>query len=890
MELTAEGRRLVEARGDIKKWRKWGPYLSERQWGTVREDYSKDGDAWNYFPYEHARSRAYRWGEDGLMGLSDKKHHVCFSIALWNGKDTHLKERLFGLSGPEGNHGEDVKEYYFYLDNLPSHAYMKALYKYPQKAFPYEDLLKTNQSRTREEPEYELLDTGIFDDDEYFDVFIEYAKETDENIYILITAHNRGDKTAPLTLLPTVWFRNTWAWDKESPKPHLSLKDDDTILIDHPAFSNLTLVKEESGEAIFTENETNEKKLFGKENKTPYVIDAFHDYVVDGKKDAVNPKKTGTKGAFLFQADIPAKSSKTFKLKLGKNFKEPFDALFEKRMQEAEEFYLTITPYDLPKDLRNIQRQAFASLLWNKQFYHYNVSKWLEGNPEETPPESRRDGRNSKWPYFDASEIFSMPDNWEYPWFAAWDTAFHMIPMAMIDPDFAKKQLIILTKEWYMSPDGQIPAYEWNFSDVNPPVHAWAAMRIFQIEKLMYGREDRGFLEKIFLKLSLNFTWWVNRKDSEGRNIFQGGFLGLDNVGAFDRSMSPPEGGILEQPDATGWMAMYCLNCLEIALELAVEDPVYEDMATKFFEHFVYIADAIDNITEEKGGLWDEEEGFYYSMLIHPNGETERIKQDNMAGIVPLFAVQTNRDSIPRDLPEYGKRFRWFVENRKEMLNHVAAMNKTGDNEQILLSLADDKKLKRIFEKLLDENQFLSPHGIRSVSKRLKKEPFHIHLGGKEFTLDYEPAESTTPLFGGNSNWRGPVWFPLNYLLFESLQKFDYYYGDKFLVEFPAGSGKKASLWEVSLELSRRLATLFLKDKDGKRPIYANRKKFQDDPHWKDYILFFEYFNGDTGEGLGASHQAGWTAIIAKLIHQYGKYAIEHTPHRELEEEKVGRI
>ena len=867
---TAEDKRMEEA----APWRLWGPYLSERQWGTVREDYSPDGHAWEYFPHDHARSRAYRWGEDGIAGISDNTQQLCFALALWNGKDPILKERLFGLTGKEGNHGEDVKEYYFYLDNIPSHAYMKYLYKYPQNAFPYDDLVETNGKRTREQFEYELLDTGIFDEDRYFDVTVEYAKSTAEEIYIRISAANRGPEKAALHLLPTLWFRNTWGWSDNPVKPSLSSEAEDVIEATHPELGKYRLYCRGADSLLFTENETNNERIFQSSNETPFVKDAFHDYLINGKLGAVNPKACGTKAAGHYPLEIEGGKTSVIQLCLtnqeGKDlFGKSFDALFTKRKKEADAFYQRVTPFDLSDDMRNVQRQAFAGLLWNKQFYHYPVVKWLNGDTDEPkPPESRKKGRNCHWQNVDAADIFSMPDKWEYPWFAAWDLAFHTITLAMIDPEFAKNQLILLTREWYMSADGQIPAYEWNFGDVNPPVHAWAALRIYEID----GRKDRVFLERMFQKLVINFTWWVNRKDSTGKNIFEGGFLGLDNIGAFDRSKALPLGGVFEQPDGTGWMGMYCLNLLQISLELAIENCVYEDMATKFFEHFIYIADAINGIKFVEEGLWDKDEGFYYGLLVSPEGKLMRLAQDNLASIVPLFAVATNDKKMEGQFPHYRKHFDWFVKNKPAMIKNIANVEKLNTEGRILLAFAGEGKLIKILQKVLDEAQFFSPYGIRSVSKKLAGNPFEVTLGGQTFRLDYEPAESTTPIFGGNSNWRGPIWFPLNYLLIESLQKFHYYYLDTLKVECPTGSGNVVNLWDVSTDITKRLIDIFLKDKDGRRPVYGAIEKFQNDPHWRDYILFHEYFHGDNGAGLGASAQTGWTGLVAKLIHQFAEY------------------
>lgn len=893
--MTEEELRLQAAREGKEEWRLFGPYLSERQWGTVREDYSATGDAWNYITHDDARSRAYRWGEDGIAGISDTKQHLCFAVALWNGKDPILKERLFGLTSEQGNHGEDVKEYYFYLDNLPSHAYMKYLYKYPQEAFPYTQLVEVNGKRTREDFEYELLDTGIFNEDRYFDVFIEYAKNSPDDILIKITVCNRGKEKAPLHLLPTLWFRNTWSWHAGMAKPSLELNRQ-RIQAVHPLLGEYWLYCEGAEEWLFTENETNLEKLFKAENTSLFVKDGFHEYVVNKKQEAVNEQRVGTKGAPYFQLEIDGGASATVRLRLTKNgelasaFGTQFDVCFDKRKEEADRFYEKVTPSPLSEDMRNVQRQAFAGLLWNKQCYHYNVLKWLQGDPSQPkPPLERFKGRNAEWWNLDAYEIFSMPDKWEYPWFAAWDLAFHCIAMALIDPDFAKHQLLLLTKEWYMHPNGQIPAYEWSFSDVNPPVQSWAAMRVYQIEQAKYGRTDRGFLEVMFQKMTLNFTWWVNRKDVNGRNIFSGGFLGLDNIGAFNRSVGPPLGGFLEQVDGTGWMGMFCLNLLQTALELAKEDAAYEAMATKFFEHFIFIADAINNIGRSDG-LWDEKEGFYYGLLNMPDGRSIRVTEDTICGVVPLFAVATNDSAAYTPFPQYRERFEWFIKHRPDLLNHIGDLSKYHVNGHLLISMASPYKLKRILEKILDESQFLSPYGVRAVSRRLAEHPYVLELGGKQYKVDYEPAESRTAMFGGNSNWRGPVWFPLNFLLIESLQKFHYYLGDDFTVEYPSGSGKVCTLWDVATDLSLRLIQIFLKGEDGRRPVYGGIEKFQTDPHWQDYILFHEYFHGDNGAGLGASAQTGWTALVAKLIQQYGAYVLEKKSPEVIEQTKVGSV
>jgi Mannosylglycerate hydrolase MGH1-like glycoside hydrolase domain len=886
---TEEERRLDEARSGAAPWRRWGPYVSERQWGTVREDYSPDGEVWDFFTHEQARSRAYRWGEDGIAGISDARQRLCFALALWNGADAMLKERLFGLTGKQGNHGEDVKECYFYLDNVPSHAYMKYLYKYPQRAFPYAELVEENERRGRNDPEYELLDTGIFDDDRYFDVFVEYAKASPEDMLILISVANRGPDAAILHLLPTLWFRNTWSWFPGSAKPGIVIAQSNhqqlVLKAVHRELGALWLYCDAPGEVLFTDNVSNNERLFGVPNVTPYVKDGINDYVVQGRHDAVNPGHVGTKVAPHYLLTVGAGETVSVRLRLSSvadlsgPLGDAFDATFAWRRREADAFYQRVTPFPLPDDLRNVQRQAFAGMLWNKQYYGYMVDEWLDGDPAgPPPPENRKRGRNHEWWHFGAGEVLSMPDKWEYPWFAAWDTAFHAIPLAMIDPDFAKGQLLLLTREWYMHPNGQIPAYEWSFGDVNPPVHAWAALRVYQIEQKMYGRADRAFLERVFHKLLLNFTWWVNRKDARGRNIFEGGFLGLDNIGVFDRSAGLPSGGYLEQADGTSWMAMFCLSLLGIALELAKEDPVYEDIATKFFEHFVYIGAAINHIGGHEGGLWDDAEGYYFDAIKFPDGHCIRMMAYTIAGLIPLFAIGiADRDSLDR-YRDFGARYRWFTRNRPELLRGLADMTHRGIEQRMRIALVDSEKLSRILERVMSEDRMLSPRGVRSVSKRHAEHPFVLQLDGERFVLDYEPGESTNGLFGGNSNWRGPVWFPLNYLLIESLQRYHYFLGDDFKLQCPSGSGNEATLWEVATELSRRLISLFLPDENGQRPAHGRNTKFRDDPHWRDLILFYEYFHGDTGAGLGASHQTGWTGIVAKLIHQYGEYALQGKP------------
>jgi hypothetical protein len=890
--LTTEEKRLETTRTRQAHWRKWGPYLSDRQWGTVREDYSPDGTAWDYFSHDQARSRAYRWGEDGIAGISDNHQRLCFAVALWNGADPILKERFFGLTGNQGNHGEDVKEYYFYLDSTPTHSYMKMLYKYPHAEFPYAQLVEENQRRDRRAPEFELKDTGVFDNNRYFDVLVEYAKATPDDILIKISVTNRSSEAKAIHLLPTLWFRNTWSWDN-SEKPVLKAIDSAAPISIVEAvharlgrfqlYCNAPTGTVEAPALLFTENETNYQRLFNVENSSSYVKDGINNYVVNGQVDAVNPEQVGTKAAAHYILDINAGETQIVHLRLcpeaSENgsvlhlFGDAFDTVFCQRQQEADEFYQRITPGCLCNDRRNVQRQAFAGMLWNKQYFYYVVDEWLKGDPAcPIPPFQRKKGRNREWIHLHNEDILSMCDKWEYPWFAAWDLAFHTIPLAMIDPDFAKRQLDLMTREWYMHPNGQIPAYEWAFSDVNPPVHAWATWRVYKIEQKMYGRSDRQFLERVFQKLLLNFTWWVNRKDRTGRNIFEGGFLGMDNVGVFDRSAELPTGGYLEQSDGTSWMGMYCLNLLTIALELARENPVYEDIATKFFEHFLYIADAMNKIGEDKISLWDDEDKFYYDVLHLPNDQQVRLKVRSMVGLIPLFAVETLEPEILERLPGFKKRVEWFIQHRPDLRDNIACMEQAGVGARRLLAIAYQEKLRRILEKLLDENEFLSDYGIRSVSKHHAEHPYVFQSSGMEYRVDYEPAESSTGLFGGNSNWRGPIWMPVNYLIVESLQKFHYYLGDEFKVECPTGSGNWMTLWEVAGELSKRLIRIFLNDKAGHRPVYGGTTEFQTDPHWHDLILFYEYFHGDNGAGIGASHQTGWTGLIAKLIQQWGDY------------------
>lgn len=883
-----EEKRLEQTKSNQAPWKKWGPYLSERQWGTVREDYSETGEAWDYFTHDQARSRAYRWGEDGIAGICDDQQLLCLAIALWNGQDSILKERLFGLTGNQGNHGEDVKEYYFYLDSTPTHSYLKYLYKYPQVAYPYEDLVNKNSQLNRLDFEYELLDTGAFAEDRYFDVSIEYAKASPDDILMEIKVKNYGKDTAKLDLLPTIWFRNTWSWHNDFQKPSLVKIDDQTVLADHPTLGQYYCYCDQNNLSalLFTENETNYQKLFKVKNKSSYVKDGINDYIVNNSLDAINSEQNGTKAAAHYQLTINGGEIKTVRLRLSKEklnqpFNQDFQKTIETRQQEADQFYQDIAPHNLSDDLRNIQRQAFAGMLWSKQYYYYNVEKWLKGDSTMPAPSPERKWiRNREWFNLDAQEILSMPDKWEYPWFAAWDLAFHTVTLALVDSDFAKTQLDIMTREWYMHPNGQIPAYEWNFSDVNPPVHAWATWQVYQIEtqkKRRSGRAscaafgDRQFLERVFQKLLMYFTWWVNRKDAEGLNVFQGGFLGLDNIGVFDRSSPLPTGGYLQQSDGTSWMAMYCLNLLRISLELALENPVYEDIATKFFEHFVYIAAAMNNLGDNGIELWDQEDGFFYDVLHFPNDENIRLKVRSMVGLIPLFAIDILDSEILEKLPNFAERLNWFIDNRPDLTCHLASMRNSESEDKILLSLVDSVKLKRILNKMLSESEFLSDYGIRSLSKYHESSPYVFYADNQEYGVDYQPAESKTALFGGNSNWRGPIWMPVNYLLIESLEKFYQYFGDDFKVEYPTGSQQYFNLKEVAQKIAHRLTNIFQKNNQGKRPVYGNTNKFQNDPHWQNLVLFYEYFHGDNGAGIGANHQTGWTGLIANLIQNWTK-------------------
>ena len=877
--MNAETQRLEEARHRQKHWKRWGPYLSERAWGTVREDYSPYGSAWDYFPHDHARSRAFRWNEDGIAGISDRHQQICFAVALWNGRDPILKERLFGLTGNEGNHGEDVKEYYFYLDSTPTHSYMKYLYKYPQGEFPYGRLVEENRRRGKSAPEFELIDTGIFEGDRYFDVVVEYAKADVEDILIEITVSNRGPEQAELNLLPTIWFRNTWSWGQNgAAKPWLHGAGENVVELNHGDRGKFWLYCDGAPELLFTENDTNTERLFNFTNGSRYFKDAFNEYVVHGNSQAVNPAAAGTKAAANYKLTIAPAATATVRLRLTNNARSnnqnafaEFDETFATRIKEADEFYETVIPNHLSPDARLVMRQAFAGMLWSKQFYHYVIEQWLDGDPAAPkPPAERVRGRNHEWKHLYNADVISMPDKWEYPWYAAWDLAFHCVPLALVDPDFAKDQLILMLREWYMHPNGQLPAYEWAFGDVNPPVHAWAAWRIYKIEKKRRGVGDTVFLKRVFQKLLLNFTWWVNRKDADGMNIFQGGFLGLDNIGVFDRSAPLPTGGHIAQSDGTSWMAMYALNLLAIALELAKEDPAYEDVASKFWEHFLYIAHAMNNRGDDEIRLWDEQDGFFYDVLHLPQGKPFPMKVRSMVGLIPLFAVETLEPELLDRLPDFKRRMEWFIENRPDLTANVACMRTPGRAERRLLSIVSQDQLRKVLRVMLDEKEFLSPYGIRGVSHFHKDHPYVLHVNGTEHRVDYEPAESSTGLFGGNSNWRGPIWFPLNYLLVESLQKFHHYLGEDFKVECPAGSGEMLTLWEVAGDISQRLSRIFLRDRNQRRPVFGAVEKFQTDPNWRDLIPFHEYFHGDNGAGVGASHQTGWTGLVAKLLQQIG--------------------
>ncbi|MGB3616655.1 MAG: glucosidase [Catalinimonas sp.] len=878
-----EQKRLQHAYDGTAPWMRFGPYLADRQWGTVREDYSANGDAWRYCTHEMARSKAYRWGEEGIGGVSDDQQRLCFAVALWNGRDAILKERLFGLSGPEGNHAEDVKDYYFYLDSTPTHSYQRMLYKYPQAAFPYEQLVRENGRRGKRDPEFELIDTGVFDDDRYFDVFVTYAKGDPDDLLIEVEIHNRGPEAAPLHVLPHVWFRNTWAWEPDAAKPQLRAEGPGRVAVEHPEMSAYYFDADTTpgaAELLFCENETNERKLYGGGPAAGYFKDGINDHLLHGAP-TVNPDRTGTKAAAHYALRVPAGGSQTLRLRLTRADlakKQPFgdfDATFRRRREEADAFYAALQKDVADADARRVQRQAWAGMLWTKQYYYYDVARWLTGDPGKMPPpESRKRGRNHEWGHLHNAEILSMPDKWEYPWYAAWDTAFHCVPLAQVDAEFAKEQLRLLTREWYMHPNGQLPAYEWKFSDVNPPVHGWATWEVYQIDKQQRGTGDRAFLEEVFHKLLLNFTWWVNRKDRDGLNIFQGGFLGLDNIGVFDRSAPLPTGGYIEQADGTSWMAMYALNMMRMALELARENATYERTATKFFEHFLYIAGAMVNMNNEQIDLWDEQDEFFYDVLRTPDGGRHPLRVRSMVGLIPLFAVEVLNDEVFKTMPYFTERLRWFLENRPHLAQLVSRWQEPGRGERHLLSLLRGHRMKALLRRMLDETEFLSEYGVRGLSKAHQDPPYVLELHGQRYGVAYTPAESDTYMFGGNSNWRGPIWFPVNYMIIESLRRFHDYYGDELHVECPTGSGVYLTLREVADELTRRLTRLFLRDDQGRRPVYGQAEKFQHDPHFRDHVLFYEYFHGDNGRGVGASHQTGWTGLVATLIQPGGA-----TPH-----------
>ena len=875
--MNSENTRLYNTDPNTN-WKKWGPYVSDRQWGTVREDYSSDGSAWEYFPHDMSRSRAYRWGEDGIGGICDDQQQICFAVSLWNYKDPILKERYFGLTGNQGNQGEDVKEYYYYLDSTPTHSYMKMLYRYPHEAFPYSKLIEENQKSEKAADEYELIDTGVLDNNNYSDVFIEYAKAEDEDILIRIEIKNPYHEAKDLVVLPTVWFRNTWDWEAESIKPKLFSVTDHEIRLQHHVLGTYHFYADMNPELIFCENETNTERVFGWKNGKDFFKDSINEYIVNGKVDSINSSEDGTKAAAAYRITVAANNNYIIRLRLCKNnIEQPFtdfDALFYQRKIEADEFYNDIQANLIDDDLKNIQRQAFAGMMWGKQYYEYQVARWLDGDPTQPkPPAGRENGRNAHWRHLHCAEIISMPDKWEYPWFAAWDLAFHCVPIARIDPAFAKEQLLLLLDEKHLHPNGQIPAYEWCFSDVNPPVHAWAILRVFQIDKKVRGDQgDINFLEQAYHKLLLNFTWWVNQKDTEENNIFEGGFLGLDNIGIFDRSKPLPTGGHIEQADGTAWMAMYSLNMLKLSLELSLINPNYQSMACKFFEHFHYIAAALNSLGDEDYSLWDEKDGFFYDVLHLPNGETRRLKTNSMVGLIPLFAVETLKSEAYEKLPEFKKQVDYFLKNRSDLTQFVSKLDEPGVENRRLLCMLRRFRMKKVLHRMLDETEFLSDYGVRSLSKIHKEHPFTYPLNGHVFAISYEPGNSESALFGGNSNWRGPVWFPVNYMIIESLLKYHIYYGDDFKIEYPTNSGTFLTIEQVAAEIGIRLINLFKKNSEGKRPIYNNYPKLQNNPAFNDQILFYEYFHGDNGSGLGAGHQTGWTGIIADMIYKFGFY------------------
>ena len=880
--MDAEHARLEEAREQKVPWKKWGPYLSERQWGTVREDYSESGDAWNSFSHDQARSRAYRWGEDGLAGISDDKLLLCFGLALWNEADPILKERLFGLTNSEGNHGEDVKEYYFYLDSTPTHSYMKYLYKYPQAAYPYDNLVRTNRERGRTALEYELIDTGVFDDNRYFDVFVEYGKAGPEDILVQITAHNRGPAAAALHVLPTIWFRNTWSWSSDAPRPRIYQAAPGVIGASHAELGERFLYAEGPATLLFTENETNTNRLVHAPNRTPYVKDAFHDYVIRGRQEAVNPDLTGTKAAAHYRVEVPAGGFTTVRLRLcdtaprkavagqkgGASLGKDFDTIFSRRRKEADEFYASVIPLSLNEDHANVMRQALAGMLWSKQFFYFDVNQWLRERGIDPFLSRRRGSRNAHWHHMANADVISMPDKWEYPWYAAWDLAFHTLALTMVDPDFGKEQLDLMLQSRYLHPNGQLPAYEWNFGDVNPPVHAWATIFTYRLEKAAKGKGDIDWLERSFHKLLLNFTWWVNRKDRSGSNVFEGGFLGLDNIGVFDRSAPLPTGGYLEQADGTAWMALFCQNLLEMAIELNDARPAYIGIVEKFVEHALWITSSMLNAGEGTG-MWDEEDGFFYDVLRLPDGRSERLKVRSMVGLLPLCAVTVFDGELRKKAPEAAARLREFLTARPELRAFIHDPVTLGKGGRSMSAPLNEDKLRRVLTRMLDENEFLSPYGIRALSRYHAEHPYVVHVGGQEYVVSYLPAESDNGMFGGNSNWRGPIWMPVNALIIRALLQYHMYYGDDFTIECPTGSGRRMNLYQVADELGRRLTNIFLRDREGRRPVYGGTTKFQDDSYWNDNILFYEYFHGDNGAGLGASHQTGWTGVVARIMHLF---------------------
>jgi hypothetical protein len=894
--MNAEQVRLEAASAANAPWKKWGPYLSERQWGTVREDYSESGDAWNYFTHDQARSRAYRWGEDGLAGICDDQQQLCFALALWNGNDPIIKERLFGLANSEGNHGEDVKEYYFYLDSTPTHSYMKYLYKYPQAAYPYDDIVRTNRTRNRNEQEYELLDTGVFDQDRYFDVFVEYAKAFPEDILIQITVENRGPQPATLHLLPTLWFRNTWSWGQQGERPSLrqvaSNDSGGAIEASHAALGTRLLYNDGPAELLFTENETNTQRLVHVPNVRPHVKDGINNYIVHGRMDAVNHQKKGTKASVHYTLNVPAGKSQTVRLRLtdvsppapagGKTASPPFgrdfDATMQTRRAEADEFYATVIPAALGPDARNVMRQALAGMLWSKQFYNYDVDRWLCERGSSPFKPQRKAPRNAHWHHMFNADVISMPDKWEYPWYAAWDLAFHVLPLTLVDPGFGKQQLDLMLETQYLHPSGQLPAYEWNFGDVNPPVHAWSTIFTYRLEKTRTGKGDLDWLESSFQKLLLNFTWWVNRKDRSGNNVFEGGFLGLDNIGVFDRSAPLPTGGYLDQADGTAWMALFCQNMLEIAIELAIRRPAYVEMCQKFVEHFLWIASSMLHAGENTG-MWDEEDGFFYDVLRLPDGTAQRLKVRSMVGLLPLCATTIFEGDLRNRYPAVVDKIRAFINPRPALTAFIHDPMKTGQSGTAMTSILNEVKLRRVLSKMLDENEFLSPYGIRSLSRYHADHPYVFRHGDREYAVPYLPAESDSGMFGGNSNWRGPIWMPVNALIIRALIQYYLYYGNDFTIECPTGSGRYMNLYQVAEELSRRLCSIFTRDDTGRRPVYGGTRKFHEDPHWRDLILFYEYFHGDNGAGLGASHQTGWTGLIARAMHLFATSTAEQFLH-----------